>query len=81
VTVAKFPLCIKEKGTTTYAVLRRIGVLRFFKNMGWSKTRPQGVRIVGDLITPVKHEGYIWQLFEILEDMILWVLYWKPNIF
>ena len=35
--IEKFPLCVKEKGTTTYVVLRWIGVLRFFRNMGWSK--------------------------------------------
>ena len=31
-TIDKFPLCVKENGTTTYVVLRWIGVLRFFRN-------------------------------------------------
>lgn len=39
-TVEKFPLCVKDKGTTTYVVLRWIGVPRFFGNMGWSKIGP-----------------------------------------
>jgi hypothetical protein len=38
--IEKFPLCVKEKGTTTYVVLRWNGVLRFFRNMGWSKIGP-----------------------------------------
>jgi hypothetical protein len=29
-TIEKFPLCVKEKGTTIYVELRWIGVLRFF---------------------------------------------------
>jgi len=47
-TIEKFPLCVKEKGTTTYVVLRWIGVLRFFRNMGWNKIGPQGVEIIGN---------------------------------
>ena len=39
-TIEKFPLCVKEKGTTTYVVSGWIGVLRFFRNMGLSKIGP-----------------------------------------
>ena len=48
-TIEKFPSCVKEKGTTTYVVLLWIGVLRFFRNMGWSKIGPSG-------------NGNIWKL-------------------
>ena len=47
-TIEKFPLCVKEKETTTYVALRWIGVLRFFRNMGWNKIGPQGVEIIGN---------------------------------
>jgi len=39
-TIGKAPLCVKEKETTTYVVLGWIGVLRFFRNMGWGKIGP-----------------------------------------
>jgi hypothetical protein len=47
--IEKFPLCVKEKGTTTYVVLPWNGVLRFFRNMGWSKIGPS-------------RSGNIWKL-------------------
>lgn len=39
-TIEKSPLYVKENGTTTYVLLRWIGVLRFFRSMGWSKIGP-----------------------------------------
>ena len=38
---------VKEKRTTRYVVLRWNGVLRFFRNMGWSKIGLKGVEIFG----------------------------------
>jgi len=39
-TIEKFPLCVKEKVTTTYVASGRIAVQRFFWNRGWSKIGP-----------------------------------------
>jgi len=50
-TIERFPLCVKEKVTTTYVVLGWIGVLRFFRNRGWRKIGSSNSHMFGNRLS------------------------------